>query len=261
VKNKKKIFRIISCAVFIGGIFLSPLFAQDVKFPSQPEGYVNDYAGLLTAADKKAISKLALELEEKTTAQLAVVTLKTVRPETIEGYAVKLFQKWGIGQKGKDNGILLLIVINDREVRIETGYGLEGALPDVICNKIIQNIIIPNFKSQNYSKGIHDGAYAVINLVAKEYNVQITGGESTVYNNLHEEQNVSSDILGLIVWLVIIILLFSSRLWPWWFLLGGMGGRGGYWYGGGGGFGGGFGGGSGGFGGGFSGGGGASGRW
>ncbi len=238
-------------------ILIGSVFAAEGQYPSQPQGYVNDYAQLITPSDQATINRLLGELEQKTTAQVAVVTVLSVQPETIEGYAVKLFEKWGIGKKGKDNGVLFLISSKDRRVRIETGYGLEGALPDVLCHKIIENLVVPAFKTGEYSKGITSGVQAIVGLVAKEYHVQITGQEE---QNFDSNQSDSSGWqLGSLFTLFIFFLIFG-RIYP---LMYGRGG--GYWYSGGrysGGFGGGgFSGGFGGFGGGSSGGGGASGGW
>lgn len=236
--------------------------AQEAKYPAQPQGYVSDYAGLLAVSDREEITRLARELEDKTTAQVAVVTVLTTHPETIEGYAVRLFQNWGIGQKGKDNGVLFLIAFQDKAVRIETGYGLEGALPDVICNQIIQNIVIPHFKNGNYAQGILRGASVIIGLAAKEYNVEINGVQS-----LGELPRESNSVDGFALFFILIFVVFFLMIWPGLFLPPNRrGGRGNYWYGGYGGYpggagAGGFGGSFGGFGGGLSGGGGASGRW
>ena len=235
--------------------------AAKPDYPSSPQGYVNDYAQIINPLDKTTIDHLLTELEQKTTAQVAVVTILTTTPETIEGYAVKLFKKWGIGQKGKDNGILFLIAYQDRRVKIETGYGLEGAVPDVLCQKIINSLVVPAFKSGDYSMGISSGVQAIVGLVAKEYNVQITGQVEQDLDSNKSDSN--SGQLGLLFTLFILFFIFG-RIYPFMYRRGG-----GYWYscggysGGGfsGGSGGGFGGGFGGFGGGSSGGGGASGSW
>lgn len=241
-------------------------WGQEAQLPSRPQGYVNDYANIIDYSDEQAITRLASELESKTTAQLAVVTMASTAPETIEGYAVRLFEKWGIGQREKNNGILLLVAYRDRKMRIETGYGLEGALPDVICHKIITDIMTPNFKSGMFSKGIREGASAIVSLTAKEYDVDITGQETAVYERMHRQPTVFERILNFIFTLMILMFFISMRtgLLGWFFMGSLLGGRrrGGYWYGSGmSGSGGGFGGGFGGFGGGFSGGGGASGGW
>jgi len=266
VQKKTAIVLFLSAIVLTGRAA-----AQQAVIPPRPAGYVNDYAGIINPQDRQKITNFAGELEKKTSAQLAVVTVKTTRPETVETYAVRLFEQWGIGQKGKDNGILLLIAAEDRNLRIEVGYGLEGAVTDAISGKVIRDIIVPSFKAGQFSKGIYDGAYALVSLAAKEYNVVITGQEAAVYERVHRPVSPLAKFFNLIFTILFFLLIFGSRSGLLgYFLLGSMLGgrrRGGYWYGAGyggsrGGFGGGLGGGGfGGFGGGFSGGGGASGSW
>jgi len=243
-------------------LLVSSSFAQEVKIPNKGLGYVSDFAGLLKPNDKLAITKFASELEKKTTAQLAVVTIQSTQPETIQGYSVRLFEKWKIGQEHKDNGVLILIAVKDRKAWISTGYGLEGAIPDVIANKIVQANMIPYFKSGQYSQGIKEGSIAVISLIAKEYDVQITGQEAQVYQRVHRKTGP----LNMLFTILMFLLIISSRSGLMgYFLMGSMLGgrrRGGYWHGAGfGGAGGGFSGGFGGFGGGMTGGGGGGGGW
>ncbi len=256
-------------------LLCSLTFAQEAGIPSVPLGYVSDFAHLLGVAEKKALEDLSLELEQKTTAQLAVVTVNTTSPESIEPYTVRLFEKWGIGHKGKDNGVLLLVAYQDRAVRIEVGYGLEGVLTDAICKNIIEKFIIPSFKQGQFSQGIYKGSLSIANSIAESYNVALSsqnyGMDSTVFHQLKGAQpevfdsstyfidSISGFILIFGIF-VIFLILFTAILF--------RGGRR-RWYryddyygsGLGGGFSGGFGGGFGGFGGGSSGGGGATGRW
>ena len=243
-------------------IFVSAASAQEIKIPARGMDYVSDFAGLLNPADKMTISKFARELEEKTSAQVAVVTLKSTQPETIQGFSVRLFDQWKIGQKGRDNGVLILVAVNDRKAWITTGYGLEGAIPDVIANKVVRERMLPYFKNGQYSQGIEAGAVAVISLVAKEYDVRITGQEAQVYQTVHRK----SSPLQILFTILMIIFIMSSRTGLLgYFLMGSMldgRRRGGYWHGTGfGGSGGGFSGGFGGFGGGMTGGGGGGGSW
>lgn len=238
------------------------LHAGEVNIPVRGQDYVSDFAQLLNSSDKATITRFARELEKKTTAQIAVVTIKTTQPETIHGFSVRLFDKWKIGQQGKDNGVLLLIAVTDHKAWITTGYGLEGAIPDVLAQKIVQDIMIPYFKRNQYSSGIREGAIAIISLAAKEYNTQITGQEAQIYQRVHRRKS-PLDILFTILLFIFIIGLRSGFLR--FFLIGSLlrgHRRSGYWHGAGmGGSGGGFGGGFGGFGGGMTGGGGGGGSW
>ncbi|HBR14385.1 MAG TPA: methanol dehydrogenase [Candidatus Omnitrophica bacterium] len=250
--------------LFVLGSFFAD--AQQPYSPALPRGYVSDFAQVMKGEDQKSIEAFARELEDKTSDQLAVVTVQTTSPESIEEYAVELFKKWGIGQKGKDNGVLLLVSIQDRRVRIETGYGVEEILPDILCDKIIRDRMIPSFKSARYSQGIRDGAAAIVSVIAKAKGLNITGQENQVVDAF-QSQEESPDSLFWVFLIFFIAYIIMKLFWLSWFISGHDGRRGRYegWYGsGGGGFsggGGGFGGGFGGFGGGMSGGGGASGRW
>jgi len=248
-------------AICIGSVVvvLSALGVCAQNLPARPQGYVSDTAGILSSAQRQSLETLAVELEQKTSAQMAVVTVATVKPDTIEQYAVRLFEQWGIGQKGKDNGVLLLVAVQDREVRLEVGYGLEGALTDAMSKSIIERFMVPAFRQGAYDQGVRDGAVAVVSIIAREFGVTVTGREQQIYQRVQAGQDSSSDALGFIVFLgMVILFILNPRLFFYMMMFSAMGGgRSGSWSGGGGGFGGGFGG----FGGGMSGGGGASGRW
>ena len=253
---------ILAFSLFFSLLTVSALAQEEATIPSRGQGYVSDFAGLLKQADKTTITNFARELEKKTTAQLAVVTVQSTQPETIQGFSVRLFDQWKIGQKDKENGALILIAVNDRKAWITTGYGLEGAIPDVIANKVVQERMIPHFKIGQYSQGIIEGSIFVISLIAKEYDVQITGKETQVYQTVHRK---SSPLQALFTILIFIFILSSRSGLLGYFLMGSMLGgrrRGGFWHGSGiGGSGGGFSGGFGGFGGGMTGGGGGGGSW
>ncbi len=261
-KKIAKFFRLFLALPLLFSLVVSVSLAQEGEIPSRGTDYVSDFAALLQPADKMTITKFASELEKKTTAQIAVVTIQSTQPETIQGFSVRLFDQWKIGQKGKDNGALILVAVNDRKAWITTGYGLEGAIPDVIANKVVQERMLPYFKRGQYSQGIKEGAVAVISLMAKEYDVSITGQEAQVYQTVHRK----SSPLQMVFTILMFIFILSSRSgFLGYFLMGSMLGgrrRGGYWHGSGvGGSGGGFSGGFGGFGGGMTGGGGGGGSW
>jgi uncharacterized protein len=233
------------------------VWAKDSLWYPSATSYLNDSAGVINAQDQRVIENLARELDSKTTSQLAVVTVNSTQPETIEQYAVELFKKWGIGQKGKDNGVLFIIAVKDHTARIEVGYGLEGVLTDAISSTIIHQIVIPEFKQAHISTGILEGAKAIVSLIAKENGVTITGQEAEVYREVHQDASGFWVIVFVFVFIftfyVMSFSLRSPRGWRDRYYGGGWGGGGGGFSGGGGGFGG--------FGGGGSGGGGASGSW
>jgi len=127
--------------------------AQTLTFPALT-GRVVDEAGLLSAADRAALTGSLAELEAKTTDQLVVVTLTSLQGTTLEDYGYQLGRNWRIGQKDKDFGVLLIVAATERKVRIEVGYGLEGTLTDAATKVIIENSILPRFKAGDFPGGI-----------------------------------------------------------------------------------------------------------
>lgn len=235
--------------------------AQHILPKPNPPRLVNDVAGVLSPEQVAILEQKLVALDDSTSNQIAVVLIKTLNDYPIEEYANKLFREWGIGNKKTNNGVLILAAIDDRKVRIEVGYGLEGAIPDVTASSIYRNEIVPAFREQNYFRGINNAVDALSKAAAGEYKVK-------------REKKPTGSGKPIITFLVIlfVVLIIVGR---------GGGGRGGgmmsrrgvgnvaeamFWTsllggghrGGGGGFGG---GGFGGFGGGSSGGGGAGGSW
>ncbi|MBI5642680.1 MAG: TPM domain-containing protein [Deltaproteobacteria bacterium] len=237
-------------------------FASEPEPPASPGDYVVDLAGVLDGKTKSGLSALLRELEEKTTAQVVVLTVKNLQGESIEGFSISMVEKWKLGQKGKDNGALIAISLDDRKYRFEVGYGLEGALPDSLSGSIGREYLVPNFKRGDYATGISLASIEIARLIAKSHGVELDGLKTARAGR----KGTSGKKLIMLV-LVFIILGLFSILSGKASMVRGRGGRGhgGGWYGGGfGGFGGGgFGGGGGGFGGGGGsfGGGGASGGW
>lgn len=191
------------------------------------------------------------EVLQKTGTSVVVVTIPTIGEADVATYVNELYQTWGIGKKGEDKGVLIFLALKERRVRIETGYGVEGILPDGLVGEILDKYAVPFLKKGQYGKGLYNAVAAVSQIIAKDANVELTG-EVKAYRT--PRRRVGR--VGLFPLLFLIIILFSllrrgRGLLPL-LLLGSMGGRGGF-GGGSGGFGGGFGG----FGGGMSGGGGA----
>jgi uncharacterized protein len=138
--------------------------AQTLTFPALT-GRVVDEAGLLSATDSAALTASLADLEARTTDQLVIVTLKSLRGTTIEDYGYQLGRRWKIGQKDKDSGVLLVVAASERKVRIEVGYGLEGTLTDAATRLIIENSILPRFRTGNFSGGIKSGAADIVQML------------------------------------------------------------------------------------------------
>lgn len=162
--------RILFASAFI--IFLSFAWFSSAKaaptYP-QPTGFVVDAANIIDDITEARITARLSALEATSTSEIAVATVPSLEDLTIEEYALELFEYWKIGKAKQDNGVLLLIAPNEREVRIEVGYGLEGALTDIESSQIIDNILIPAFKEGGYGKGIDEATMAIVQAVEGEY--------------------------------------------------------------------------------------------
>ncbi len=247
-------------------------------FPEKPfpPRLVNDFAGMLDYKDQVALENKLMAFSDSTSTQIAVVTVTDLHGYDRSDYAFRLAEQWGIGQKGKDNGLLILVKAKTSEssrgeVFIAPGYGLEGVIPDIVCAQIIDNEIIPEFKTGNYFEGL-DGATNII--------MSLASGEFPADDYLNRNNDDYSGLVPLLLFLIFFIALMlfrssggsnqkhiSRKGLPLWVLLtmmnsgsskhkgswGGFSGTGGFGRGGGGGFGG--------FGGGSFGGGGAGGSW
>jgi len=262
------VYRIL-ILTFIGiSLLITPLFAR-VSIPEKPLNYVVDLAGIIDDTVEMNLNRYLLELEQKTTAQMVILTIDSLGGESIEEFSIHIaHDKWKLGQKGKDNGVLLLISLQDRKYRFEIGYGLEGILPDSLVGSIGRQYLVPYFRKGDYSTGIFKATLAVINEIASDAGVEITGMPKVRTYSPYPYRGVERKrptILGTIFTLLFFMgLIYLFIRYPRLLLLLLMfsflgGGRRAGW-GGGGGFGGGFGSFGGGGGGGF-GGGGASGGW
>lgn len=139
----------------------NPVQEQITQEMPDCQGFVNDYANLLSSTSKSMLEDRLVQLEKDTTAEVAVVTINTIEGQNIDDYANKLFNKWGIGKKDKNNGILFLIDLGDRKTRIEVGYGLESVITDEVAQNILDNKVLPQFTIQNYENGILNGTQAI----------------------------------------------------------------------------------------------------
>jgi len=265
-----KILKLFSI-LFINLLLINFSYADD--FPERPNRLVNDYTNTLSSAQVQQLEDKLVAFDDSTTIQIAVVLIQSLQGYEVADYAVRLAQKWGIGGKENNSGILLLASLDDRKVTIQTGYGIEGAVPDAIAYQIINNEIKPAFARQDYFTGLDDATNALISYTKGEYKAKPKENNKGIS---------ASAIIFVVIFFIIISIISkggnngkgggriiggrgSSDL-LWWTLLGGLGNRGGGGFsnrgggfGGGRGFGGG--GGFGGFGGGGFGGGGASGSW
>ena len=260
--------------ILLFGLLLSTCMVFAQELPERSTTLVTDYTNTLSAADKQKLEDKLVAFNDSTSTQIAVVIMKSTGNYDINAYGVQLLRKWGIGQKDKNNGILVLVAMGDRKMSIQTGYGAEGPLPDVITQQIIQNDMKPRFKQDDYYGGLDAATTSIIKYTKGEYKADKKQAKQS-------SSNGGNGFVVIIIIVVILILIFRNRgggggrqiiggrggASPfWWFLAGNMlGGSGrssgsdwgGFSGGGGSGGGGGFGG----FGGGSGGGGGSSGSW
>lgn len=159
----------IAFAVFISASLAVPLFAEAYfVIPGAPTGFVNDFAGVLSAVQKLALESKLEAFNATTTIEIAVVTVKNLGGDTIETAARQIFDTWKIGKTKQDNGVLVLLAMEEKRIRIEPGYGLEGVLTDIQSSQIIQNDIAPAFKDGKYYDGFNAGVDDIIAAVRGE---------------------------------------------------------------------------------------------
>lgn len=183
------------CIAFF--IFSSKTYANHIPPPS---GYVNDFANVLTSEQKTILENSLSEYQKKTTNEIVVAIVKNLDGGDIDDFTVRVFEEWKIGKKGKDNGILLLVAIEERKLRIEVGYGLEPNLTDGQAGEIIRNVITPEFKKGDYYKGISGGLLAI---------EQKLSSEPTPENNSYTPP-LPSDVFTLMIVLFIIMVNYTG---------------------------------------------------
>ena len=154
------------------GLFLSCLFCFGFAVADQPipalSRRVTDLTRTLSASQQADIENTLQSFEQQKGSQVAVLIVPTTQPETIEQYSIRVASQWKLGRKGVDDGVLFLVAKNDRTLRIEVGYGLEGALPDALCNRIIDGYIVPRFKQGDFVGGIREGVLRITKTIEGE---------------------------------------------------------------------------------------------
>jgi uncharacterized protein len=271
-KMMKKGFYLLIIPILLFTFSVNNGFSQRIPDRPVPPHLVNDFASLLNANDANMLEQKLVAFNDSTSTQIAVVIVPSLEGYDKADYAQQLAEKWGIGQKGLNNGILVLVkpktADSNGQVQIAPGYGLEGAIPDITCAEIVDREMIPSFRSGDYYGGLNKGTSTLMSLARGEFT-------ASQYGNRAKKGSQGHLPIGLIIFIVIIIISVISRNsgnsnnrhistggLPFWMLMGMMNsgrGSGGSWGGfsGGGSSGGGFGG----FGGGSFGGGGAGGSW
>lgn len=197
---------IILLTFLLTAYYLLPTTTSSYTSPGNPTGFVNDFAGILSPTTVSELNQKLSAFSESTGNEISVVTITKLEDETIETYAEKLFQEWGIGKEKEDNGLLLLVSLEDREMRIDVGYGLEPVITDIDSGRIIREIITPAFQAGDFDKGITEGVNAITGLI---------GGES-----LPEESSPNwggwSQFFPFIIFIISFLVAILARSKSWW---------------------------------------------
>lgn len=199
---KKLIMIFILCVLYLAGI------AQD--FPAKPGKLVNDYTNTLSSSQLQQLENKLIAFDDSTSTQIAIAIVKSIRDYDINEYTLELGRRWGVGNSDKNNGIMIVVALGDRKISIQTGYGLEGVLPDVYAKRIIETEIKPHFKNGNYYAGLEAGTDAIIRYTRGEYKNDQSGNKGG--------GGIPSVFIILVIIAIIIIILRR----------GGGGGRGGH---------------------------------
>lgn len=148
-------------------VLILPSFANTLV----RDGYVTDAAGIIDHKYHEYLEALFSALDTKTSAQVMIAAVPSLNGEDLAPYNIALFKQWNVGRAGKDNGVLFLIAVKERRMRIQTGYGLKDAFPDAEAKNVLHNIVRPLFKGSKMTEGITDGAEAIVDAAAKKYGI------------------------------------------------------------------------------------------
>ncbi len=189
-------------------LFVAPLFVFGAEYPT-PTGHVTDNANLLSSEERSDLETLLVSLKEQTGNEIAILTIASLGGEPIEDYAVEVFERWGVGKKGNDNGLLIVVARDDRAVRIEVGYGLEGVINDAKAGRIIRENLAPAFQKGAYAEGLTN-AVAVIQS-------EIASPTEEMQNPMSQEQvEAIGKAFPVIIMVIVYLASFLARSKRWW---------------------------------------------
>ena len=264
LKSKLKAFTLF-LLLLLCSVYYIPNASSNYPTPTNLK-YINDYTNTINNDYKEKIVSIGKELEDKTGAQAIIVVINSTNNISIEDYTNKLFRGWGIGKSEKDNGLLILLAINDRQYRVEVGRGLEGTIPDTLSNRVMESLAKPSFVQGSYGEGLLNSYSKLCDYIAEEYGVTLDKSlnielPSQAQSTTSKNKNLGFVGIGFLILIFLDLIFNRGRVMStllqllFWnsFFNGGKRGGGGFSGGSGGGFGG--------FGGGSSNGGGSSGRW
>ena len=204
---KLTFFKTIIFSLILFSLFEIKAFSYDLDFPTPTSyKYINDYVGIIDDETKNKIVSIGKELEDKTGAQATIVIIDTIGDDvTLEDYSNKLFRTWGIGQKDKDNGLLILLALSDRIYRVEVGRGLDGSIPDLLSHDVMETFATPHFKNDDYASGLLSSYSNFSEIIAEDYNLTL---EEAVYI----DSPVPDEDLSLLDYILIPVFFLSPFL-------------------------------------------------
>jgi len=176
-----------------------------------PSSYVVDEAGIIDDSIEKKLAGHLQELEQKTGSQMIVLTVPTTGGIPIEMYALDIAEKWKLGQKDRDNGLLMVIAVNDRRYRIEVGYGLESIIPDSLAGTVARKYLVPRFQAGDYSTGIYETAVVIMGTIAKDQGVELTGMPALQSSTSPAKRSPFGSLLSFLFFIFVISSLMSRR--------------------------------------------------
>jgi len=203
-----KKFGILAISVSIcSAIFLTPLFSLAYTSPGKPQGFVNDFAGVLSSAEQTQLETILSNFQKQTGNEIVIAIVSSLGDETHETYAVKLFEDWKIGKKGVDNGLLILQAVSERKIKIEAGYGLEPYITDAKAFSVYRNILTPAFQKGEYARGYNEAVTAIIDTLNGQVDAIPTDNDKGFF---------LGDWLFLIIFIPIWLGSILARSKSWW---------------------------------------------
>lgn len=192
--------------------FTVSVLAQNIPAKPSPPKLVNDLANALTPDEINSLERKLVAYNDSTSTQVVIVTVETTGDYDIQEYALRILRDWGVGNTKTNNGIVIVAAIKDKKIRIETGYGMEGVIPDITAQRIIDNEVTPNFRAGDYYRGFDEAINAIAKAAAGEYTAPVN------YNRQSKRRGGS--IFSYLIPLIILVVIISG-------IGGGRGGRGG----------------------------------
>lgn len=166
--QKSTLFTLI-LLFFSAGLFAQGVPEKDLPKMQEPAMAVNDFASVLSASEEQALEQKLRNFYDTANSAIVVVTLPTTEPYEIAQFTISLYEQWGIGRGKQDNGVLVLVAVNDRRMWITTGYGLEGAIPDALAKRVVEQIMKPRFQENRFYAGLDEATTALMGLASGEY--------------------------------------------------------------------------------------------